>query len=97
MRLVYSTVSLPIMSGQPLARNSPALFCLTALLVLLLGAVEAAPVSNLPVCVVGAGPAGLAAASRLESKGTSVVVFEKQSTVGGKCQEVYDTEYVDLP
>lgn len=43
-----------------------------------------------PVCIVGAGPAGLIAAKRLEDKGRSVVVFEKQGSVGGKCQAVYD-------
>lgn len=43
-----------------------------------------------PVCIVGAGPAGLAAAAKLELKGKSVVVFEKQSQVGGKCQSIYD-------
>ena len=43
-----------------------------------------------PVCVVGAGPAGLRAARALEDKGQSVVIFEKQQTVGGKCQAYYD-------
>lgn len=43
-----------------------------------------------PVCIIGAGPAGLIAASKLESKGRKVVVFEKQAEVGGKCQAVYD-------
>lgn len=43
----------------------------------------------LPVCIVGAGPAGLAAANKLEANGHHVVVFEKQARVGGKCQAVY--------
>jgi len=48
----------------------------------------AAPTSN-PVCIVGAGPAGLIAANRLESRGQQTVIFEKQVSVGGKCQAVY--------
>ena len=43
-----------------------------------------------PVCVVGAGPAGLATAAGLEQKGRNVVIFEKQAAVGGKCQAVYE-------
>ncbi|KAL5333681.1 hypothetical protein BJX70DRAFT_403351 [Aspergillus crustosus] len=42
------------------------------------------------VCIVGAGPAGLSAAAELELKGYNTVIFEKQSTVGGKCQAVYE-------
>lgn len=49
----------------------------------------ATPVS-LPVCIVGAGPAGLTAAKKLEEKGRKVIIFEKQATVGGKCQAVYE-------
>lgn len=65
-----------------------------ALISLCLSVVQAArALSNSPVCIVGAGPAGLAAASRLESNGQSTVLFDKQSSVGGKCQEYYDTEY----
>jgi flavin-dependent dehydrogenase len=48
----------------------------------------AAPTIN-PVCIVGAGPAGLIAANRLESRGQQTVLFEKQVSVGGKCQAVY--------
>ncbi|KAG4428390.1 hypothetical protein IFR05_016129 [Cadophora sp. M221] len=44
-----------------------------------------------PVCIVGAGPAGLTAAKKLEDKGRKVVIFEKQAAVGGKCQAVYET------
>ncbi|KAJ5278240.1 hypothetical protein N7524_004393 [Penicillium chrysogenum] len=43
-----------------------------------------------PVCIVGAGPAGLSAAAELELKGYRTVTFEKQSAVGGKCQAVYE-------
>jgi ribulose 1,5-bisphosphate synthetase/thiazole synthase len=42
-----------------------------------------------PVCIVGAGPAGLIAANRLESRGQQIVLFEKQVSVGGKCQAIY--------
>lgn len=37
------------------------------------------------VAVVGAGPAGLAAARRLEALGAQVTVFEQSSAVAGKC------------
>ena len=47
-----------------------------------------------PVCIIGAGPAGLTAAARLEEKGIQSVVFEKQAAVGGKCQSYYDNELV---
>ena len=43
-----------------------------------------------PVCIVGAGPAGLTVANRLEAKGYETVIFEKQPEVGGKCQAYYD-------
>jgi len=43
-----------------------------------------------PVCIIGAGPAGLAAAGRLQAKGIKSVVFDKQDGVGGKCQAWYD-------
>lgn len=45
-----------------------------------------------PVCIVGAGPSGLTAASRLEAKGIRAVVFDKQASLGGKCQSYYDVE-----
>lgn len=48
---------------------------------------------ELPVCIVGAGPAGLTTAAELELKGKNTVIFEKQHAVGGKCQAVYQ-EYV---
>lgn len=47
-----------------------------------------------PVCIIGAGPAGLSAASRLEDKGIKAVIFDRQEEVGGKCQAWYDEEYV---
>lgn len=45
-----------------------------------------------PVCIIGAGPAGLTAAGKLQAKGVKAVVFEKQAAVGGKCQAYYDEE-----
>ena len=45
-----------------------------------------------PVCIIGAGPAGLIAAGKLETKGIKAVVFEKQPAVGGKCQSYYDEQ-----
>jgi len=47
-----------------------------------------------PVCIVGAGPAGLIIANRLEAKGYETVIFEKEPEVGGKCQAYYDKSYV---
>ncbi|KAJ7233721.1 hypothetical protein B0H12DRAFT_1191913 [Mycena haematopus] len=49
-----------------------------------------------PICIVGAGPAGLRAARALEDKGKDVVVFERMSTVGGKCQAYYDSIFHPL-
>lgn len=43
-----------------------------------------------PVCIVGAGPAGLTVANKLEAKGYETVIFEKNPEVGGKCQAYYD-------
>ena len=45
-----------------------------------------------PVCIIGAGPSGLSAASRLEAKGIKAMVFDKQSELGGKCQSYYDDQ-----
>jgi len=45
-----------------------------------------------PVCIIGAGPAGLAAAGRLEQKGIKAVMFDRQEEVGGKCQAWYDEQ-----
>lgn len=42
-----------------------------------------------PVCIIGAGPAGLAAAQSLQNKGRDYVVFEKDPSVGGKSKAVY--------
>jgi ribulose 1,5-bisphosphate synthetase/thiazole synthase len=39
-----------------------------------------------PVCIVGAGPAGLTVANRLEAKGYETVIFEKQPEVGGNAK-----------
>lgn len=43
-----------------------------------------------PVCIVGAGPAGLTIANKLQAKGLETVIFEKDPEVGGKCQAYYD-------
>jgi heterodisulfide reductase subunit A-like polyferredoxin len=43
-----------------------------------------------PVCIVGAGAAGLSAAKALEDKGIKTVIFEKRPEVGGKCQSYYE-------
>jgi cation diffusion facilitator CzcD-associated flavoprotein CzcO len=43
-----------------------------------------------PVCIIGAGPAGLTAAGKLEAQGIKSVIFEKQDAIGGKCQSYYD-------
>lgn len=47
-----------------------------------------------PVCIVGAGPAGLTIANRLQAKGYDTVIFEKNVAVGGKCQAFYDDQCV---
>ncbi|PKS11609.1 hypothetical protein jhhlp_001759 [Lomentospora prolificans] len=46
-----------------------------------------------PVCIIGAGPAGLAAAQSLQNKGRDYVVFEKDPSVGGKSKAVYRDGY----
>lgn len=63
---------------------------LAAIIAGLVGLVYKFGLDGHPVCVVGAGPAGLATAAGLEQKGRNVVVFEKQAVVGGKCQSVYE-------
>lgn len=45
-----------------------------------------------PVCIVGAGPAGLAAAGKLQQKGIQTVMFDSQKEIGGKCQSWYDDQ-----
>jgi hypothetical protein len=60
------------------------------ILLYILSSILATAVHSSPVCIIGAGPAGLSAAHALEAKGKDVVIFDKQSTVGGKCQAVYD-------
>ncbi|KAJ5648906.1 uncharacterized protein N7484_002629 [Penicillium longicatenatum] len=57
---------------------------------LALGVCVLASDADRPVCIVGAGPAGLSAAAELELKGYRTVTFEKQKAVGGKCQAVYE-------
>lgn len=65
------------------------IFGATVSLLLSVVAVSARP-ADPPVCIVGAGAAGLSAASKLESKGYKTVTFEKQPEVGGKCQAHYE-------
>ena len=65
-----------------------AYFTVIASLITVIPLALAAP-ADYPVCIVGAGPAGLAAANKLESQGRKTVIFEKQAAVGGKCQVVY--------
>lgn len=52
---------------------------------------RAANLTNLtnPICIVGAGPAGLTIANRLESQGKQTIIFERRPEVGGKCQAYY--------
>lgn len=62
------------------------LTCLVATVLVTSAAFAAAD----PVCIVGAGPAGLTIANRLQAKGLETVIFEKNPAVGGKCQAYYD-------
>eukprot|EP00245_Coleochaete_scutata_P005507 TRINITY_DN1912_c0_g1_i1.p1 TRINITY_DN1912_c0_g1~~TRINITY_DN1912_c0_g1_i1.p1 ORF type:complete len:492 (-),score=90.66 TRINITY_DN1912_c0_g1_i1:201-1676(-) len=43
-----------------------------------------------PVCVIGAGPGGIAAATELEGKGYPVVVLEKEDYIGGRTKSFRD-------
>jgi cation diffusion facilitator CzcD-associated flavoprotein CzcO len=58
-------------------------------LILALSAIARTEPTGLPVCIIGAGPAGLTTAAELELKGRNTVIFEKRDAVGGKCQAVY--------
>jgi len=49
--------------------------------------------ANQPVCIVGAGPAGLTAAKELEDRGYKTAVFEQQPLLGGKCQSYYGSKH----
>ena len=51
------------------------------------------PADNLPVAVLGAGPAGLTAAYRLAARGRPVVVFEATEALGGLAQTVVRDGY----
>ncbi|KAF2747293.1 FAD/NAD(P)-binding domain-containing protein, partial [Sporormia fimetaria CBS 119925] len=51
---------------------------------------HARPIDTPPVCIIGAGPSGLTAASKLEEKGVRAIIFDKQPDLGGKCQSYYD-------
>ncbi|CAN9111702.1 unnamed protein product [Alternaria alternata] len=50
-----------------------------------------------PVCIIGAGPAGLAAAGRLEEKGVKAVMFDRQAEVGGECHGLVTTTRIFHP
>lgn len=45
---------------------------------------------NNPVRIVGAGPAGLVAATSLQKKGYKTVIFDEHKEIGGKCQAYYE-------
>lgn len=67
---------------------------LSKLFLLIVGQGVVASQLNDPVCIIGAGPAGIKAAVELELKGYRTVVFEKQNAVGGKCQAVYEKYFL---
>lgn len=55
------------------------------------------PLENKKVYILGAGPAGLAAAYILTKQGYSVVVVERDSKVGGLAKSIkYQNFIVDL-
>ncbi|EAT85674.1 hypothetical protein HBI56_142010 [Parastagonospora nodorum] len=72
-----------------------------AALALLSHMIEAFPTrrheEHKPVCIIGAGPAGLSAAGRLEQKGVKAIIFDEQEEVGGKCQSWYDDKGIFHP
>ena len=45
------------------------------------------------VTILGAGPAGLAAADALAGRGAGVTVFERSASVGGMCRPVERNGY----
>jgi len=64
--------------------------CLLFLLAIALATSPSFAYAADPVCIVGAGPAGLTIANKLQAKGLETVIFEKNPEVGGKCQAYYD-------
>ncbi|OAK98793.1 FAD/NAD(P)-binding domain-containing protein [Phaeosphaeriaceae sp. SRC1lsM3a] len=77
------------------------MWSLLPLLTLLSSTAEASPIRRheeaKPVCIIGAGPAGLSAGARLEQKGIKAMIFDSQPEVGGKCQAWYDDEGIFHP
>ncbi|GMM31812.1 hypothetical protein DAMA08_045570 [Martiniozyma asiatica (nom. inval.)] len=53
---------------------------------------SSSPCSSRPVVIVGAGIAGLAAASRLHASGIPVVVVESRDRIGGRIQAVHSAQ-----
>ena len=64
--------------------------CLLCLVATALATFASFAAAGDPVCIVGAGPAGLTIANKLQAKGLETVIFEKNPAVGGKCQAYYD-------
>ncbi|MDP8215683.1 MAG: FAD-dependent oxidoreductase [Candidatus Euphemobacter frigidus] len=50
--------------------------------------------SELPIIIIGAGPAGLAAARTIEKSGRKVIVLEKRSLVGGISSSRFWEEFI---
>ena len=57
--------------------------------ILLLAASAAAADEQLDVCIVGAGPAGIGAATALAAKGRSVALVERAAVAGGQAALEY--------
>ena len=59
-----------------------------------------APLSGKKVAVIGAGPAGLAAAYYLQQKGYQAVIFDKNKQAGGELrligEEILPASVIDL-
>lgn len=53
-----------------------------------LGNIKSMSLRNRKVCIIGAGPGGLANAMLMAKSGADVTVFERGSTVGGRCSAI---------